>query len=104
MFVAGIDIKFRVKWSPYQQNGVNKIRFQKFQMRVKIRDGKLHLDNLFNGDPVLGDFGNQFINTRTQVIIQHLEPEIEKDLTVTCSKLLATLFRDVTFDEVFPSQ
>lgn len=83
---------------------MNKLRFQKFQIRIRIKDGSLHLDNLFNGDPVLGDFGNQFINTRTQVIIQHLEPEVEKDLTVTFSKLLAILFRDVTADEMFPSQ
>lgn len=78
------------------------VKFQKFQMRAKIGNGKLHLDNLFGGDPVLGDFGNQFINTRTRVIIQHLEPEVERDLTITFSKLLATLFRNVTFDEMFP--
>lgn len=73
-------------------------------MRVKIQDGKLHLDNLFNGDPVLGEFGNQFINTRTHLVIQHLEPALEKDLTITFSKVIATLFRDVTFEEMFLSQ
>lgn len=71
-------------------------------MRMRIQDGKLQLDNLFGGDPVLGDFGNQFINTRTQLIISHLEPEVERDLTATFSKLLTTLFRDVTFEEMFP--
>lgn len=71
-------------------------------MRIRIQDGKLQLDNLFGGDPVLGDFGNQFINTRTQLIIGHLEPELERDLTQTFSKSLATLFRDVTFEEMFP--
>lgn len=95
-------MKIRAKFHPVTENDKTYVRFQRFQMRIRAQDGKLQLDNLFGGDPVLGDFGNQFINTRTQLIIQHLEPELERELTGTFSKLLATLFRDVTFEEMFP--
>lgn len=62
----------------------------------------MHLTNLFGGDPVLGELGNQFINTRTEVIIQHLEPEVERSLTSTYTKILEILFKDVIYEDVFP--
>lgn len=101
-FPANIDMKFRIKFNTLVENGVQMLKFQKFQIRMKIGDGSMHLDNLFGGDPVLGDFGNQFINTRTKVIIEHLVPEVERDLTGTFTKLLSTLFKSVTFAEMFP--
>jgi len=99
---SDINIKFRTKFNTVVEEGQQMVKFQKFQIRLRIGDGKLQLDNLFGGDPVLGEFGNQFINTRTQVIIQHLEPEVERDLTGTFTKILTTLFKNVTFAEMFP--
>lgn len=69
---------------------------------MEVGKAKLKLDNLFNGDPVLSQVGNAFINENTDVFVSELIPGLEKSLSKSFLEIVNVIMTDVTFDELFP--
>lgn len=83
-------------------NGVDYVRFRKLQVRLRVDDAKFQLDNLFNGDPTLGEIGNAVINANVRLIIDELTPTVEENLVTIFTDLANQIMKDVTYDEMFP--
>lgn len=86
------------------RNGVDYVSFQQLQVKIQVAASKLHLGNLFNGDPVLSDVGNQFINENSDLFLAEIIPGLEKNLAKTFLDIANVVLKDVTFDEMFPIQ
>lgn len=69
---------------------------------MKIDKAKFDLANLFNGDPVLGSIGNQFVNENSDLFVSELTPGMEKSLAKTFLGIVNVILKDVTYDEMFP--
>lgn len=96
----------RVRLRGYKENinGTNFVRFRKLQVRLRVDDAKFQLDNLFNGDPTLGEIGNAVVNANVRLILDELTPTVEENLVDIFTKLANNIMSNVTFDEMFPPQ
>lgn len=80
------------------------VRFHRLGIRLKIEDGKFQLDNLFNGDPVLGQVGNQVINDNARMFLDELIPGLERNLSRLFTEIVNNLLKNATIDEMFPEK
>jgi len=94
----------RVRLRGYKENinGVDYVRFRKLQVRLRVDDAKFQLDNLFNGDPTLGEIGNAVVNANVRLILDELTPTVEENLIEIFTELANNIMKDVTYDEMFP--
>lgn len=83
-------------------DGKDYVRFHRFNVRIKIDDGKFHMSNLFNGDPVLGEVGNQVVNENSKLFLEEFIPGLERSFSKIYTDIVNKLMRDATIDELFP--
>lgn len=90
----------------YQKNGQTYLKFDTFDLKIKIGKNKLKLNNLFNGDKNLELVGNQYINDNSEMFLNEIVPGLEKNLaeifTKTANEIIATASVDELFPEVAP--
>lgn len=90
----------------YQKNGQTYLKFDTFDLKIKIGKNKLKLNNLFNGDKNLELVGNQYINDNSEMFLNEIIPGLEKNLaeifTKTANEIIATASVDELFPEVAP--
>lgn len=84
------------------QDGVEYVRFNKLPLKINIDIFKMHLDNLFNGDRVLGEVGNNIINENRDLYLNEIIPGLEKGLSKKFLDIANMLMANTTFDEMFP--
>lgn len=54
---------------------------KKIDIKIRVKDGKIRLDNLFGGDRVLGDVINETINRNFDILSKEIIPLIERALS-----------------------
>ena len=90
----------------YQKDGQTYMKFDTFDLKIKVGTNKLNLNNLFNGDKNLELVGNQFINENSEMFLKEIVPGLEKNLaeifTKTANEIVATASLDELFPEVAP--
>ena len=67
------------------------VNFDINRMRVK-------LDNLFGGDPVLGETVHHFLNENGKEILSELKPEIQRRLNDLVQKVMNDAFSQLPVD------
>lgn len=83
-------------------DGLEYVRFTRLPLKINIDVFKLHLDNLFNGDRILGDVGNTIINDNQDLYLQEIIPGLERGLSKKFLDIANMLMANTTFDEMFP--
>lgn len=94
--------RIKIRGNKYQKNGQTYLKFEKFNVKAQVADGTFDLQNLFNGDPVLGQVGNQFINENSRLFLDEILPGLEKTLADTFTDIANQILTESTFDELFP--
>ncbi|KAL1373615.1 hypothetical protein pipiens_005124 [Culex pipiens pipiens] len=91
----------RIKGDRKVINGKNHLSLAKLDIKIKVGDGKIKLENLFGGDRVLGEIINQTINQNFSLLSHELIPLIEKALQrifkQTGNKILERFPEEVLF-------
>lgn len=54
---------------------------KKIDIKIRVRDGKIQLENLFGGDKLLGEVVNETINRNFDALATEIIPLIEKALS-----------------------
>lgn len=72
--------RVKMRAAKYQKNGQTYLKFERFNLKIQIGNNRLNLKNLFNGDPTLGQIGNQFINQNSELFLSEIIPGLEKNL------------------------
>lgn len=62
------------------KNGEEYLKIDKCDLVIKIETLRLKFDNLFNGDKVLGDLGNQLVNQNIDLFTKDIEPSLQRSL------------------------
>jgi len=92
----------RLRGQRVNRNGVEYVAFNQLDVKIQVGKSKFNLDNLFNGDPVLSQVGNAFINENSELFINEMIPGLEKSLSKSFLEMVNVIMKDVTFDELFP--
>ncbi|XP_058453175.1 protein takeout [Malaya genurostris] len=99
-FTQGVG-NVRIKGDRKVINGKNHLSLAKLDIKIKVGDGKIKLENLFGGDRVLGEIINETINQNFSLLSHELIPLIEKALQrifkTTGNKILERFPEEVLF-------
>ncbi|XP_075235431.1 protein takeout-like [Lycorma delicatula] len=85
-----------------KKNGEDYIHYTDMKIRFKVGSGKLKLDNLFNGERVLGEIINTAINLNFELFIQELTPIIESVLAKFMLESANKIVADFPYRVLFP--
>lgn len=91
-----------MRGSRYIRDGVEYVKFHKMPMRVTVDKMNLNLENLFNGDKVLGEVGNSIINDNQDLYLAEIIPGLEKGLSRKFLGIANQILETATYDEMFP--
>lgn len=69
-------------------DGQERLRVSDTRINFDIRDISLHLSNLFNGDPLLGETVNHFLNQNSQEVLRDVKPEVSRQLNVLIQRVM----------------
>lgn len=64
----------------------------------------LKLDNLYNGDKLLGDSTNLFLNENWKDVFPEIRPSVFDAFAQILENYLANLFAKVPYDEIFAEE
>jgi hypothetical protein len=84
------------------KDGKTLIKFEKFVFKIQIGNSQLKLENLFNGDPTLGQLGNRFINENIELFLDDIIPGLENNLAEFFTNIANDIVSKSTFEELFP--
>lgn len=87
---------------PIKKNGEIFIRFKEYN--IKLIPGRVYLyfENLFNGDKLLGNQMNRFMNDNWELIFNELKGGYEETLSYVFKEVTNKLFTKVPMDRIFP--
>lgn len=94
--------RVRMRANKFVKDGQTYMKFEKFQIKIQIGKNLLHLDNLFNGDPTLGQIGNQFINDNSELFLSEILPGLENNLAAIFTSTANEVVEKASYDEMFP--
>ncbi|XP_067633442.1 protein takeout [Eurosta solidaginis] len=93
----------KMRGTRYLRDGVEYVKFTKMPIRINARQFKLRLNNLFNGDKVLGEVGNRIINENQELYLKEIIPGLERELSQKFLMIANEILETTTFDEMFPT-
>lgn len=92
----------RLRGKRLNRNGAEYVTFSQLDIKVQVGKAQFQLDNLFNGDPVLSQVGNAFVNENSELFVSEMTPGLEKSLSKSFLDMVNIIMKDVTYDELFP--
>nr|XP_033333424.1 circadian clock-controlled protein [Megalopta genalis] len=84
------------------EDGQNYVKIVDFKTRIAVGNGRLQLDNLFGGDPTLGEAVNVAINSNFDAFIKEIQPSIESAISDTFLKIANGILTQFTYETLFP--
>jgi len=85
-----------------QKNGETYLKIKKFNVEFNPGYVKMNFENLFNGDPQLGEHMNKFINENSDLLFKELKPEYESSFGFVFSKIAHDIFIRKPMNKFFP--
>jgi hypothetical protein len=83
-------------------NGETHFYVNKMDIKIKVKHGKIGLDNLFGRDKTLGEIVSHTINENFDILSQDLIPLIEKSLSKIFKRTANKIFDRFTLNQLFP--
>ncbi|NJI29826.1 JHBP domain-containing protein, partial [Aeromonas veronii] len=105
MTMANCD--FLMKWNGGLQkraDGKEYYQMNKIKATFDTTRFYMQLSNLFNGDKLLGDNMNQFLNDNWQDILKELKPSIIGAFTKIFRAIITNVFENVPYTDLFLPQ
>ncbi|XP_017763070.1 PREDICTED: protein takeout-like [Eufriesea mexicana] len=92
-----------IRCEKIQKNGETYLRTKKYV--VKFDPGRVNLvfDNLFEGDKILGEQMNRFINENSDLIFKELQGPYEETFGLIFAKVSNDVFSRVPMNKMFPT-
>ncbi|XP_022821576.1 protein takeout-like [Spodoptera litura] len=84
------------------KDGVEYIKFKKIEADISIKDYRVKLDGLFNGDRTLGEAANQAINQNRGEFLKATKPHLEKTVATNLLQVANNIVDGLTLEQLFP--
>ncbi|XP_023309700.1 protein takeout-like isoform X1 [Anoplophora glabripennis] len=71
------------------------------EIKYTLRNAHYHFDNLFNGDKLLGDQTNAFLNEHASDVNEDLGESISQTISAVVTNIIQRILAVVPYDEIF---
>lgn len=97
------DVAFSVKFKPKvtEKNGKTYIQTKRFHLNFDTTRMHVHFENLFNGNKVLGDEVNLFLNQNWRIIFLELRPAITFAIEEMSKSIINHIFLKLPYGEIY---
>ncbi|KAL6428591.1 hypothetical protein ACFW04_007902 [Cataglyphis niger] len=85
------------------RNNKSYVVFEKMKFDITINKALINLDNLFNGDPILGPASNEVLNANSDLLVDEIKPVLEDALADLFTDVANKITEAFTYDELFPN-
>lgn len=99
--IENMDLIVKFKPKVITKNGKKYIQTDKFNLSFTTTRLRLNFDNLFNGDKILGDNMNSFLNENWQDILGELKPSISYAMEKILESIVNRIFAKVPYSLLF---
>ncbi|RVE47052.1 hypothetical protein evm_008334 [Chilo suppressalis] len=96
------DAELVLKGQTEKRDGVEYVRFTSLRSNIAIKDYRIRLDGLFNGDKVLGDATNEAINQNRGEFFRAVKPVLEKTVSKLFLDMANKVVDGITMDDILP--
>ncbi|KAK9879080.1 hypothetical protein WA026_003894 [Henosepilachna vigintioctopunctata] len=93
--------KYKLDFTTYKKKGKDHAKFEKGDLNLEATKITLHFDNLFNGNKLLGDNINKFLNENWPQLLVDLRPGISGIVESVLKGVLVNIFDKVPMQEIF---
>lgn len=76
-------------------------QIDKFSLQFEVSKMQIKLENLFNGDKLLGDNMNVFLNENWPEILKELKPAINYAIEELFKSIINRIFAKLPYEEYF---
>ncbi|XP_068629036.1 protein takeout-like [Battus philenor] len=91
-----------LRYKIVERNGVEYIEFTDLDNDINIRDYKINLQGLFNGDKSLEEATNQALNENKAELIKAVKPFAEKSVSNIILDAANKITKNIPYDELLP--
>ncbi|KAK1120375.1 hypothetical protein K0M31_012356 [Melipona bicolor] len=85
-----------------KEDGESYLKVAEIKTKIFVQDGALHLQNLFGGDPVLGEAVNNAINSNFNGFVTEIKPALESAISNAFTDIANGILQQVPFKTLFP--
>lgn len=96
------DADILLKSKLIMQDGKEYLRFTSLDVDISIKDYRIRLDGLFNGNKALGDATNEAINQNRGEFLKTTQPYLEKTVAKILLDSANKIVANIPFDELLP--
>jgi len=101
MTLVAPDLAIKFTGKTTTRNGKQYLYTDDLKLTFTIERLQMQLDNLYNGDKLLGDSTNLFLNENWEEIFNELKLSIFDAFGLIMQNIINTVFRKIPYDELF---
>ncbi|CAH1975487.1 unnamed protein product [Acanthoscelides obtectus] len=94
----GVKIKIYMRGLPHTHKGRSFLTVQQMKMDFSVKNIRMGVDGIHNGNTVLQAALNLFINSNSQELLKEMKPHLKKKLLVLMKNFADNLFSTVPYD------
>lgn len=95
------DFIFEFAWDVVERNGVQYGKVKNYKLNYDTERSYYRLDNLFNGDAVLGEQMNKFLDENWKEIDTEFGPAISETIAQICVTIASAFFDRIPYNQLF---
>lgn len=99
--LENVKLKYDVYYELIKKNGKEHMKLKNPKLEIDTSGMTFKLTNLFNGDKLLGDNMNTFLNENWREVIKEFGPAVSETLSQVITIIVNNITDLVPFDEVF---
>ncbi|KAJ9577482.1 hypothetical protein L9F63_005983 [Diploptera punctata] len=94
----GVKAKVYFRARPHQVQGHTFLQVEDAKMDFAVRNIKMGIENLHNGNDVMKAALNLFINSNSQELLQEMKPDIKKKMLLKMKNFINNVFTRIPYD------
>lgn len=99
--LQNLDVTLKFLTKKVERNGKKFMEVERSKFSYDVTGAKVHFTNLFNGDKVLGNNMNAFLNENWRISLDELRKPIGTSFSEVFKNLLNKVFEGSPYDEFF---
>ncbi|XP_025200179.1 protein takeout-like [Melanaphis sacchari] len=99
--LAGLKVSINTIGKPVTRRGDEYMEIESMELKFSTSRLYIQLENLFNGDQVLGNNMNMFMNQNWRDILKDLQPAFESALGMAFQSITRQFFHKIPYSKIF---
>ncbi|XP_033216002.1 protein takeout [Belonocnema kinseyi] len=94
----GVEAKVFIRAKPFMVQDRRYLKLQQLKMDFSVKDIKMGVENVHDGNTVLQAALNLFINSYSQELLKEMKPDLRRKLVQVMTSFVEKLFTQVPYD------